>query len=58
MNKDIENRLKEYGEFEKNIDNIVVSSFDYSSAYLNDITPRFLSHEYSREVFWRKIWYK
>ena len=24
MNKDIENRLKEYGEFEKNIDNIVV----------------------------------
>ena len=22
MNKDIENRLKEYGEFEKNIDNI------------------------------------
>ena len=54
MNKDIENRLKEYGEFEKNIDNIVVSSFDYSSAYLNDILDFFhmnIAVKYSGERF-------
>lgn len=54
MNKDIENRLKEYGEFEKNIDNIVVSSFDYSSAYLNDILDFFhinIAMKYSGERF-------
>ena len=54
MKKDIENRLKEYSEFEQNIDNIMYSSFDYSSAYLNDILDFFhmnIAVKYSGERF-------
>lgn len=52
MNKDIENRLKEYGEFEKNIDNIVVSSFDYSSKHLSNQNLKLLlgRKEFSHRV--------